>query len=120
MKFLPLSRPLIVIDNAPYRSNNTPAALHDTRPGFDWPTPVVIARAVTRGAIDIREHEVAVHGFGEGRNLSAMLWFVPASAPLRAVAGVLLSVASALHTSAGFGAFAPHTPVVTTRTNEQH
>ena len=51
----------------------------------------MIARAVTRGAIDIREHEVAVHGFGEGRNLSAMLWFVPASAPLRAVAGVLLS-----------------------------
>ena len=28
-------------------------------------------------------------GLGEGRYLSAMLWFVPASAPLRAVAGVL-------------------------------
>ena len=28
-------------------------------------------------------------------------------------------VASALHTSAGFGAFAPHTPVVTTRTKAQ-
>ena len=59
-------------------------------------------------------------GLGEGRYLSAMLWFVPASAPLRAVAGVLRGVASALHTSAGFGAFAPHTPVVTTRTNDQH
>ena len=55
---------------------------------------VGVALAGVIGAIDIREHEVAVHGFGEGRNLSAMLWFVPASAPLRAVAGVLLSVPS--------------------------
>ena len=39
---------------------------------------VGVALAGVIGAIDIREHEVAVHGFGEGRNLSAMLWFVPA------------------------------------------
>ena len=45
-------------------------------------------------------------GFGEGRNLSAMLWFVPAAAPRRAVAGVLLSVASDLHSSAAVGPLA--------------
>ena len=100
-------------DGWPQKRGRPPSCSNDDRRALQEPPPETLTQPViARPSVWRRRGNET----NRARNLSHAVP-IPTSAPLRAVAGVLLRVASDLHSSARFGPLGPHTPPCTTHTS---